>query len=351
MCLASAARSVSAASSPGALPELPCSPGTGRTAFGLEGEVYGDQAWRQALPNGWVFALLPGPFGWHIRLFEHDGPDAVDLSAITPPHHGPPNPRDIEGWHFRNAANTGPNKGDVNAAQTLRLFAFSASLVGTGGFKPNTSPDLPRLDTPPADAGRGWLRMIDYGLADLAPGERARMNYLDFEACLTWPHNTVVNPPPAAHPDRADMVTTEALETLGACGLDLHRYELRPVLAPASQVLDIDGDGAWDEVFQIGAKDGDVRALALCRAGSWLHLAGPEEATALSGVLPQLESWHTVARDHGPFGYVDEPRWPRPEGDVLVLERFEKSMDLLYWKQGALRTQRVYRYIEREPGL
>ncbi len=347
MCLTGIARAASTVPAPGALPELPCSPTAERAAFSLEGEVYGDRTWHQALPNGWVFALLPGPFGWHIRVFEHDGPDAVDLSAITPPHHGPPNPRDIEGWHFRNAANTGPNNGDVNAAQALRLFAFSEGLIGTGGFKPNTSADQPRLEPPPADAGRGWLRAIDYGLADLAPGERARMNYLDFEACLTWPQHTAVNPPPDTNPVPGHLAMAEAIETLGACGLDLNRYELRPMLAPASQVLDIDGDGAWDEVFQIRARNEGAPSLALCRAGTWLHLAGSEEATALSGVLPQLESWHTVARDHGPFGYVDEPPWPLPEGDVLVLERIEKSMDLLYWKQGALRTQRVYRYIEQ----
>jgi len=42
----------------------------------------------------------------------------------------------------------------------------------------------------------GRLRVVDYGLADLDPGEQARMVYLDFQVCLTWPER--YDPPPAA---------------------------------------------------------------------------------------------------------------------------------------------------------
>ena len=34
------------------------------------------------------------------------------------------NHRLLEGWHFRNQANTGPNEGDVNAPQREREFDF-----------------------------------------------------------------------------------------------------------------------------------------------------------------------------------------------------------------------------------
>ena len=59
-----------------------------------------------------------------------------------------------------------------------------------------------------------------------------------------------------------------------------------------------------------------------------------------------LEAWRVVPRDHGAFGYVDEPAWPDADGDVLVLERIEKEMTLLYWRDGTLHHQLVYRYVE-----
>jgi hypothetical protein len=76
-------------------------------------------------------------------------------------------PREIDGWHFRNADNTGPNTGDINAPQRERQFSFL----------------LPG-DTDVA-SGAGSLVIADYGLADLEPGQQARMVYLRFDACLT----------------------------------------------------------------------------------------------------------------------------------------------------------------------
>jgi hypothetical protein len=34
--------------------------------------------------------------------------------------------------------------------------------------------------------GSGELRILDYGLADLEPGERARLVWMKFEVCVSW---------------------------------------------------------------------------------------------------------------------------------------------------------------------
>lgn len=128
--------------------------------------VAGDETLFQQLDNGWVFALMSTEEGWVVRLFDHAQIGlAADLTALTPPYYGEPNPRDLFGWHFRNADNTGPNDGSVNAPQELRAFVISPGLAGTAGYKPSTDPGEPRLMEPGPDDGIGWLKVIDYGLA------------------------------------------------------------------------------------------------------------------------------------------------------------------------------------------
>jgi len=150
-------------------------------------EIYGGHSFTQSFGEGWIFELLPGTYGWSIRIYDASDSFSVDLSGITPPHDGVPNPRDIEGWHFRNADNTATNKGEVNAPQLDRLFLFSPALAGTGGYKPSVDETNPESFEPGPDDGLGWLKVIDFGLSDLEPGQKARMTYLKFDACLTWP--------------------------------------------------------------------------------------------------------------------------------------------------------------------
>ncbi|MGF1543776.1 MAG: hypothetical protein ACFB00_04635 [Parvularculaceae bacterium] len=201
--------------------------------------VAGERSFRQRLDNGWVFALVRRDRGWSVRVYENDRPDAADLTDMTPPFRGAPNPRDVFGWHFRNEDNTGPNDGSVNAPQDLRAFVISPALAGAGGFRP--PPEAVRI-TPNTDDGVGWLKVLDYGLADLAAGERARMNYLKFDACLSWRRD------PAERDRLLDAAsldfTAEDREVFGACGLDLDAYDLHAAFAPRVLGGDIDGDGA-----------------------------------------------------------------------------------------------------------
>jgi len=168
-----------------------------------------------------VFALEPVEHGWVMRVYEHDTPDAVDLTALTPPLRMAPNPRDILGWHFRNADNTGPNRGEVNAPQEIRAFFISPGLAGTGGYRPPPDPAAPGLAAPdPETDGVGRLRIRDYGLADLAPGERARMVYLAFALVVIGAVFAFLQFTTFGMVVRAGM---RDRETVGLLGIDIDR--------------------------------------------------------------------------------------------------------------------------------
>ena len=119
--------------------------------------------------GGFVFTLVPGAEGnWHIQVSQgrHRG-----LELITGPQHFIPNPTDIEGWHFRNTANTGPNTGDLNAPDETRHFLFS--------------PHWPRCpDSNLETDGQGKLEITDMKLENLEPGQKATMTMMQFRVTL-----------------------------------------------------------------------------------------------------------------------------------------------------------------------
>jgi len=310
-------------------------------------EIYGDGSFYQQLENGWVFALVRQEFGWSLRLREDESTDAVDLSALTPPYYGAPNPRDIAGWHFRNKNNSGPNKGDVNAPQELRLFNFSGSLAATGGFKPSTDGGSLRLETPAKNEGRGWLEIIDYGLNGAANGESAKMNYLKFAACLTWPKT---KEEARFEQDLASAeYTAEDLEQLGACGLDMDLFELQATRLPRNLAADFDGDDVLDKAVQVRRISDGRRGIAICRAGTWLDLFGYSILKSVkphADYLQQVGSWELVAADHGSFGFDDEAPWPEADGQILILDRVEKARTALYWISGSFHFLSLYNSAE-----
>jgi len=158
-----------------------CTADEGRALYIIEGEVAGDNAFHEILPNGWDFALLPTDFGWNLRMFDAEG---RDITAYTPPYRFGPNDREIYGWHFRNAENTGMNDGSVNAPQTMRTFVIAPDFAASGvdPFAVDTTDPAVR-----EMLGEGRLTILDYGLADLEADTQARMVYLRFSSCLTWP--------------------------------------------------------------------------------------------------------------------------------------------------------------------
>ena len=88
----------------------------------LKGEVYGTHGAEHPLSDKLTFVLEPQAFGWTAKVRDVQG---QDLAIMTPPLRVVDiNPRTISGWHFRNADNSGPNTGEVNAPQTWRRIAF-----------------------------------------------------------------------------------------------------------------------------------------------------------------------------------------------------------------------------------
>lgn len=309
--------------------------------------VAGDRNFYQRLDNGWLFSLQRIENGWALRLYDHESiGDSIDLTSLTPPLRGAPNPRDIVGWHFRNPENTAPNAGDVNAPQRLRTFIISPELQGTGGFRPSGGEQVAG-----PDSGLGWLRIVDFGLANPVPGQRARMNYLSFDACLTWPrpHDETLS-----LLDRASLTyLDEERELFGKCGLDLQRYELAARYLPRTLGGDLDGDGSLDEVVQIRRRSDDQHGVAICRAGTWLHLLGFESRATgkvRAGYEGQVEAWQWVAAGErttdGLPRHLTGFTLPDAAGDILLLERIEKEAVLVYWQAGQLHKTQLYHYVE-----
>jgi len=309
-------------------------------------EVAGEASFYQVMHNGWVFALIKAETGWAIRVYDGEPvANAVDLTGLTPPLSAPLNPRQIYGWHFRNAANTGPNQGDVNAPQHLRAFVISPSLAGTGGIRPSTPGAIPATD--PMD-GIGWLRILDMGLADLEQGGTARMNYLKFDACVTWrrTHEEAAALEYAA----SETYLPEEEERFARCGLDLGSTPLQASILPRSLSGDLDGDGALDEVAQLIRRADGNRGLALCLAGTELIEIDLEDESAGSalrtGFIDQMEAWHWITAGQALPSHLQGLSLPDAAGDILILERIEKEAIVLYWQDGDLRTHALYRYVE-----
>jgi hypothetical protein len=166
-------------------PPAPCTGAPGRLAAAVPGEVREGETFTRGFGPGFTFELHPESQGWYVSLKMH-GRDE-DLSRLTPPFHSVPNPRYVEGWHFRNADNTGPNDGSVNAPGEIREFIFSPEVGDTiDGPRASRSPSPEEIERV-GSFGSGRLEILDYRLADLKPGQQARMVWLKFRACLSWP--------------------------------------------------------------------------------------------------------------------------------------------------------------------
>jgi len=306
-------------------------------------EVWGDSSFYRTLENGWVFALVRAENGWSIRLYEGEPVgDAVDLTTLTPPLRGAPNPRDIFGWHFRNKDNTAPNNGEVNAPQEMRAFVISPGLQGTAGLRPSDG-----LQGAGPEDGIGWLRIIDFGLANPVPGRAARMNYLKFDACLSWPRTDAET---SRLLDRASLDYIDAeRELFGSCGLDLQAFELAARHLPRTLGGDIDGDGSLDEVAQVQRLSDGTYGIAICRAGTWLRLLGFETSPiggVRAGYAGEVEAWQWVTPGGDVPRHIAGYELPEADADILVLERIEKEAVLVYWKDGRMQLGRLYHHVE-----
>jgi hypothetical protein len=308
-----------------------CEPAPTRHSAQIHGEVAGEREFGAIVAGRWTFLLQRIQYGWAIRLNDATG---VDLTSITPPFRFGANHRDIEGWHFRNADNTASNDGSVNAPQKDRVFVFSPALEGTGGYRPPDGAAAIEFD---GSEGRGLLRIHDAGLAGLEPGQKARLVYLKFSACLTWPKTDEEIASEAQYNDL--RYVDEERELVRACGLD-PRYELSAWMKPRSLDADFDGDGALDHAVQVSRLADGRKGIAICRAGTWMEVFGMDNALAED--LPAngfggLEEWRVSASGaltESTLANTDQVE-REAAGDVLILERVEKSQHVIYWRGAA----------------
>ena len=148
----------------------------------LTGSVKRGERFQRDLWDGLRFELDPTDLGWEIAIRDTTRA-AENLARLTPPLHGP-NPRDIEGWHFRNQANTGPNKGDVNAPRRERWFIFSRE-VGRAIQPEGSTGDISEEAVERVgQRGRGAFTIEDLVLTRPAPGERAGIESMRFTAAI-----------------------------------------------------------------------------------------------------------------------------------------------------------------------
>jgi len=91
----------------------------------LTGVATKGQSFEKAIRANLFFRLIPQELGWQIFIGAKDA-DNNFCAVVTPPYRGI-NAIHIEGWHFRNSDNSGPNEPgpkNVNAPQELREFHF-----------------------------------------------------------------------------------------------------------------------------------------------------------------------------------------------------------------------------------
>ena len=161
------------------------------------GRAIRGQAFEQPIGEGLVLRLAPDAHGWTIGVIRPGQPEEDFAGIATPPYRGI-NPRYLEGWHFRNGANTGRNEGDVNAPQHERAFAFvltpedyrtAVTAVETLLWGNRTDAERGRaLDAlEQVSRGRGTLRVVNATLGNLVPGNQAWFETLTFDVELCRP--------------------------------------------------------------------------------------------------------------------------------------------------------------------
>ncbi len=234
----------------------------GRASF--TGEVRAGDLFERRFGPCLEFRLEPTPLGWSVAVREPGREE--DLSRLTPPFHFVPNPREIEGWHFRNSDNTGPNRAgakNVNAPAENRTFIFSPEVGMTiAGPKATAAPS-------PADVeavrrfGEGRLTILEYRLTGLQPNTRAAMAWMRFEVELSWSEDVAgsgASPQGSPLRDACLASLREARLSLDACFA-----ALAPAIGAILDARGVTGLEAkpWREAWRSQAEDPCFRGFSL----------------------------------------------------------------------------------------
>lgn len=145
-----------------------CESTPGHQSVTVEGEARNGDTYSLDFGPDFTFVLKPlnnyrgngGPEGWRIEVLKKG--EEENLAKLTPPLHGP-NATDIEGWHFRNKGNTGPNQGEINVPQNVRTFFFSPEVTEIMGphHKRNVGHPTAEELTRVMSFGKGELDILD----------------------------------------------------------------------------------------------------------------------------------------------------------------------------------------------
>lgn len=148
------------------------------------------------------FRLRPSSEGWIMWIGDPSNLDRNFLAAATPPFRDAVNPAVIQGWHFRNSDNSGPNEAgpkNVDAPQERRDFAFVLDSDGFVQAQKALEILLRPGDHPEAAVARaqenfdripkatGTLRIDALELSNLEEGERAAIGRMAFTVSIDWP--------------------------------------------------------------------------------------------------------------------------------------------------------------------
>ncbi len=154
----------------------------GYASLDITATLRAGETFRTPFGSEYHFVLAPNQYGWVVEVRQRGREE--NLAGLTPPWHFVPNPRYLEGWYFRNASNTAPNDGSVNAPQKIREFIFSPevgrSLEYEGSGTPASVVDEVRF------FGRGEINLTEYRLTPVNEGERASFEEISFVVCLIW---------------------------------------------------------------------------------------------------------------------------------------------------------------------
>lgn len=160
----------------------------------FKGNISRDQVFEEEVSDEFLFRLDPFKEGWEIWVGDHSNTDNNFSRVATPPFYGM-NARYIEGWHFRNNDNSGPNEPgekNVNAPQHERRFCFVLNEEGyqtsyyfvNGQLLPEEKRAENKKKFELVQRKSGILTITYLELGNLEIGKQAWIEYMEFEVEL-----------------------------------------------------------------------------------------------------------------------------------------------------------------------
>jgi len=166
------------------------------TPITFRGKVSRGQIFEEVILDGLIFRLDPLKQGWEIWIGDKSETGHNFSGVATPPFHGI-NARYIEGWHFRNSDNSGPNEAgekNVNAPQYERNFCFFLNETDYQIAYYRLNDQLLSSEEEGQEirekyslikSRAGILRINDLKLGNLIVNEQAWIEYMEFEVELS----------------------------------------------------------------------------------------------------------------------------------------------------------------------